>query len=114
MKRLIHISAAAAMGLSTLAVGVSAAGAEKHITLCSAYGDGTGESGGTPKIDVAGNVTITAPEGYLIDFYCVKAGQDTVIVPVDPPSESVVLAPPNGKGSSHYSAHYIPDGGTGS
>lgn len=115
MKRLKYISAAVALCLSTLAVGVSAAGATPADgKLCPAYGDGTGASGGTTKIDVAGNVTITAPAGYLIDFYCVKAGQDTVIVPVNPPSASVVLTPPNGKGASHYSAHYIPDGGTSS
>lgn len=67
------------------------------------------------KIDVSGNkktVTITAPAGFLIDSYCVKAGSEDsdagpVTVEVDPPAKTVTISHPSGKDISHYSAHYV-------
>ena len=53
-------------------------------------------------------MAVAAPAGYLIDFYCVKAGTDTVIVPVTPPQASILLSAPNGKDVSNYSLHFIP------
>jgi hypothetical protein len=106
---------AAAVTLGTLSMGLTTAGAstsgKSSITICDAYGDGSGASGGTPKIDVSGDqqsVQVSAPAGYLIDSYCVKAGTDTVIVPVTPPQASILLTAPNGKAVSHYSLHFIP------
>jgi hypothetical protein len=110
-------SAATAMALSFVPAAMPTAGASNHITICPAYGDGTGASGGSTKIDVVGEqkvVTVTAPEGYLISGYCVKAGTQTTFVTVDPPQETVQISAPNGKGVSHYSVTYVPDGGSSS
>jgi hypothetical protein len=68
------------------------------------------------KIDTTGNpstVTVEAPEGMLIDGYCVKAGSTTtgdgpVYVTVDPPVESITFGHPSGKDVSHYSVSYVP------
>jgi hypothetical protein len=69
------------------------------------------------KIDVSGeqtSITVTAPAGFLIDAYCVKAGSTQggtggpVIVPVDPPQKSVTITYPSGKAISHYSVSYVP------
>jgi len=73
-----------------------------------------GDSG---KIDVPGDqlsVTVTAPTGYLINGYCVKAGSvqggtgGPVFVVVDPPTKSVTITYPSGKAISHYSVTYVP------
>jgi hypothetical protein len=109
-------SAAAAMALSFVPA-MPSAGAASTITICPAYGDGTGASGGSKKIDVVGEhkvVTVTAPEGYLISGYCVKAGTATTFVSVNPPQESIQISSPNGKGVSHYSVTYVPDDGPSS
>jgi len=69
------------------------------------------------KIDVSGeqtSITVTAPAGYLIDEYCVKAGSvqggtgGPVIVAVNPPQKSVTITYPSGKAISHYSVSYVP------
>ena len=67
------------------------------------------------KIDVSDppSVTITAPEGFLIDEYCVKAGSihngfGPVYVPVDPPQEEVTITYPGKDSISHYSYSLVP------
>ncbi|HEU4998247.1 MAG TPA: hypothetical protein VFT68_04825 [Lapillicoccus sp.] len=68
------------------------------------------------KIDVPGDqtsVTVTAPAGYLIDQYCVKAGSvqngnGPVYVTVNPPQKTVTISYPGGKAVSHYSVSYVP------
>jgi hypothetical protein len=68
------------------------------------------------KVDTTGNpptVTVEAPEGMLIDAYCVKAGSTSagdgpVYVTVDPPVKSITLGHPSGKDVSHYSVSYAP------
>ena len=75
-----------------------------------------GEDGWEAKVDTTGDpltVEYTAPDGYLVDRYCVKAGsahQDDgpVIVIVDPPAATVVIAHPSGKAVSHYMVHLVP------
>lgn len=57
-------------------------------------------------------LTVTAPEGFLIDMYCVKTGSDQqgdgpVIVEVDPPAESVTIDHPTKQGVSHFIVHLI-------
>ncbi|MEO5499129.1 MAG: hypothetical protein ABIR46_01355 [Candidatus Saccharimonadales bacterium] len=67
------------------------------------------------KIDTTGDpesVTVTAPEGKLIDGYCVKAGSvnndnGPVYVTVDPPAKTVTITYPGGKDISHYSVSYV-------
>ena len=107
--KLLVGAAATAMALSFVPAAMPSAGATSHITICPANDSG--------KIDVVGEhktVTVTAPEGYLISGYCVKAGTLTTFVEVDPPQETVVISSPNGKGVSHYSVIYVPDGGSSS
>lgn len=69
------------------------------------------------KIDVTGHTTslpVSAPEGKLIDGYCVKAGSENQgdgprYVTVDPPTESVTityLSDGKAKEISHYSLSY--------
>jgi LPXTG-motif cell wall-anchored protein len=58
-------------------------------------------------------LTVTAPEGFLIDMYCVKTGSDQqgdgpVIVQVDPPAETVTIDHPTKEGVSHFMVHLIP------
>jgi hypothetical protein len=63
------------------------------------------------KINTSGDplsVTVTAPAGFLIDGYCVKAGSSNqgdgpVMVVVDPPQATVTISYPGGKAVSHYS-----------
>ena len=63
------------------------------------------------KIDVTGDeteITITADEGFVITEICVKAGSaqsggGAVIIPVEPPSQTVTFSHPSGKDISHYS-----------
>lgn len=118
MRTIKALVGASAVALAlTAAPGLSPAGAKFTPTICPAYGDGTGDSGGSPKIDTSGDpqvVTVDAPDGYLIDGYCVKAGRDTTFVSVDPPEASVDISSPNGKAVSHYSVSYVPDEGPSS
>ena len=67
------------------------------------------------KIDTSGDpatVTVTAPEGFLVSGYCVKAGSSKqgdgpVYVTVDPPVSSITFGHPSGKAVSHYSATWV-------
>lgn len=86
---------------------VPAAAAEPGSQVCP-----PGDSG---KIDTPGagsSLTITAPAGFLIYGYCVKAGSANQglgpeFVSVDPPQKSVTISHSSGKGISHYSALYV-------
>jgi LPXTG-motif cell wall-anchored protein len=68
-------------------------------------------AGDSGKIDTPGeplSVTVTAPAGFLIDSYCVKAGSENqgdgpVVVDVVPPAAEVTITYPGGKEISHYS-----------
>jgi hypothetical protein len=92
----------AASAVVVLTVGVAAA-APSASQICSA-----GDSG---KIDVSGDattLTITAPDGFLITGYCVKAGSanhglGAEFAAVDPPAASVDISHSSGKAISHYS-----------
>lgn len=112
----ITAAAAAALLVGSIAMstGMAPAGAKKPDgpkpgqQVCAGFEDGTA------KIDVDGDqasVEVSAPEGYLIDAYCVKGGTLVEIVPVDPPQETIVITVSNGKDVSHYSVSYVPDGG---
>ncbi|MCM0620444.1 hypothetical protein [Nocardioides bruguierae] len=95
--------------------------------VCVDYLATTGSGSG--KIDVTGSVTsltVSAPEGYVIDYYCVKSGSSSqgdgprVVETTDPHPASVTLTYEttlkNGKtvfkDLSHYSLHYVPAAGT--
>lgn len=71
--------------------------------------DETGEGWG-PKIDTEGDpatVPVTAPAGFLIDAYCVKAGTTEHIVPVSPAKASVEIDHPEKDSVSHYQVHLV-------
>ncbi|MEO3782294.1 hypothetical protein ABGB12_03115 [Actinocorallia sp. B10E7] len=69
------------------------------------------------KVDTEGDpltVTVTAPEGFLISGYCVKAGSagqgdGPEFYQVVPPQKTVVISHSSGKAVSHYTPQYIPD-----
>lgn len=52
-------------------------------------------------------LTVSAPEGFLIDMYCVKAGPTAVIVPVNPPAGTVTVDFPGIDSVSHFAIHLI-------
>lgn len=87
--------------VASLGLGIGPAVAQQEV--CGGLDSG--------KIDTSGNpasVTVTAPEGFLIDGYCVKAGSDesgagVEYVTVSPPQATVTIAHPSGKAVSHYS-----------
>jgi hypothetical protein len=68
------------------------------------------------KVDTAGDpatVPYTAPSGYLVDAYCVKAGSvnsggGPLIVTLATPSASITIDHPNVGSVSHYQVHLIP------
>lgn len=68
------------------------------------------------KVDVAGShttITLTAPTGYLISGYCVKAGSvqqglGPEYVTVSPAQPQVVIAHTSGKDISHYTYTLTP------
>ncbi len=106
MKKLIG----AAPGLALLAAVVAltvgtGSGMSSVASKCTG-----GDSG---KIDLYGDdrpatLTITAPDGFLITGYCVKAGSENQgngpeYYVVDPPAASVVIGHSTGKAISHYS-----------
>jgi hypothetical protein len=85
----------------TLALGIGPAAAQEEV--CPALDSGKIDTPGEPT-----SVVVTAPEGFLISGYCVKAGSDesgagVEFVTVDPPQESVTITHPSGKAVSHYS-----------
>ena len=81
-----------------LAMGVAANAAD----VCAPLDSG--------KVDYApedSEVTISAPEGFLISGYCVKAGTTPEYVEVDPPAQTVTIRHSTGKAVSHYSVSYV-------
>lgn len=104
MKKLIGAipSMALLAVLVALAVGVGSA-ASSDTGVCA-----EGDSG---KVDVYGEdatLTLTAPDGYVITSYCVKAGSakqglGPETYTVDPPAQVVVISHSSGKAISHYS-----------
>lgn len=117
LRSLFALMAVMGMMFGTLTLQASAQTANQ----CIAYGDGTGASGGTPKIDVnvddVQSVTYTAPDGYLVDGYCVKAGSvNNDLGPqyhnVDPPVKTITIQYFDGvklRDISHYSFKLVPE-----
>lgn len=75
-----------------------------------------GTNGWTTKFDddegYPDTVSYTAPAGYLVDKYCVKAGSTQqgngpIIVEVIPPASTVTIDYPNKDSISHYVVHLI-------
>jgi hypothetical protein len=74
--------------------------------VCGPLDSGKKDTTGDPQ-----TVTVTAPEGKLIDQYCVKAGSSNqgdgpVYVDVNPPVKTVTFGYPGDKAVSHYSVSY--------
>jgi hypothetical protein len=94
----------------TLGVGAYAGTGGANVPMQAETCTETG-AGWQPKIETTGDpasVTVTAPEGFLIDAYCVKAGQFTEIITVDPPQATVTIQAPTGQAVSHYQIHLVP------
>ncbi len=77
--------------------------------ICGGLDSGKVEVSGEPS-----SVTVTAPDGKLIDGYCVKAGSvnngsGAEYVTVDPPQKTIVITHSSGKGVSHWSVSYTDD-----
>ena len=65
---------------------------------------------GDVKVEVSGDketITYTAPDGYLISSWCVKAGTTTEVHAVDPPAKTITISHTSGKGISHYSVTLV-------
>ncbi len=95
------VSVALAIGMSAIAVPL-AANATQPDFICEDLDSG--------KIDTTGDpatVTVTAPAGYLIDGYCVKAGTTKHFIEVEPPAAIVVVDHPEKNSVSHYSLSYV-------
>jgi hypothetical protein len=77
--------------------------------------ENTCEDNGT-KVDVVGDhatVEVSAPDGFLISGYCVKAGSarqgdGPELVVVDPPAATVTISHSSGKDVSHYTIDVVP------
>lgn len=99
---------AAALAAVLVAGGLSlgaatAASADQPDFICS-------EAGYEAKVDTPDNpatVEYTAPAGKLVDSYCVKAGTEKFIVPVTPPTATVLIDHPEKGSVSHYQVHLI-------
>ncbi len=66
---------------------------------------------GDVKVEVQGEtttITYTAPDGYLVSSWCVKAGTEAEVHDVNPPAKTVTIAHSSGKGISHYSVTLVP------
>ncbi|HET7691358.1 MAG TPA: hypothetical protein VFK41_13320 [Nocardioidaceae bacterium] len=95
---------------TTLVAGsAGAAGADTaDDQVCSELDSGKINTTGDPE-----TVTVEAPEGFLIDGYCVKAGSANsgdgpVYIDVDPPVAELTFGYPGGKAVSHYAVSYVP------
>jgi hypothetical protein len=100
MKKLLVVLAAA---FATVVFYATPALADHNANHCPAGTSGVISTSGDPT-----SVTVTAPAGFLISGYCVKAGSENsgdgpVNVVVDPPQASVTITYPGGKAVSHYS-----------
>ena len=112
------ISAVAGMslvaGLGLVMVVPSASADQTPGQVCDGLDSGKQDTTGDPA-----SVDISAPDGFLIDRYCVKAGsalQDDgpVYRDIEPVAELTITSP-SGKAVSHYSFSYTPvvvDGGS--
>ena len=92
--------------MASLALGIGPAGAQQAV--CPGLDSGKIDTSGDPA-----SVTVTAPDGYLISGYCVKAGSDesdagVEFITVNPPQASVTISHPSGKAVSHYSYSLVP------
>ena len=104
----------ALLGVFLLAGGFAVAGTASARTgggqVCADLDSGKTDVGGEHT-----SLTVTAPEGMLIDEYCVKAGsakqgEGPRYVTLDEPQESVTLTYQTGgklRGISHYSLSYV-------
>ena len=77
--------------------------------VCAELDSGKVDTNGDPQ-----TVTITAPAGFLIDSYCVKAGSaqqgdGPVYTDVAPAVQTLTISAGSGKAVSHYSVSYTPE-----
>jgi hypothetical protein len=105
MKKILAAVTAVALSFAMVALPSIAASADQPDFICPSYAPS-----GTDKINTSGDpatVPYTAPSGYLVDYYCVKAGTEHYIVDVVPPAASITIDHPTKDSVSHYSVHWI-------
>jgi len=116
MKHVLRAVALVALFLASLLIGLvgaspaNAADSDTCDDIIS--GEGWQEKVEGDFNDGDAELTVTAPEGFLIDMYCVKTGSDQqgdgpVIIAVDPPAETVTIDHPTKEGVSHFIVHLI-------
>ena len=115
MRGLVASAAAVAMGVTGLVVLATSASAVSAATTCddTTHPNGivTPAAGWTDKFGDPGTDTFLyeAPDGFLVDMYCVKAGPDALIIPVAPPASSVLVDYPGKDSISHFRIHLVPE-----
>lgn len=109
MKHVLRAVALLSVLLASLVFGLVGASPAFAADTCDdiATGEGWLEKVEGDFNDGDSELTVTAPEGFLIDMYCVKAGTDPIIQPVDPPQETVTIDYPDNDTVSHFKIHLI-------
>lgn len=106
MKSTRVFAAALLLAGGAVAFSTAPAYAAENEQVCAGLDSGKIDTQGDPS-----SVTITAPDGYLITEYCVKAGSANQgdgpeYFTVDPPVKSLTISHSSGKDVSHYSFAY--------
>ena len=109
MKHVLRAVALFSLFLASLLIGFVGASPAFAADTCDdiATGEGWQDKVEGDFNDGDPELTVTAPEGFLIDMYCVKAGTDPIIVQVDPPAETVTIDFPDNDTVSHFMVHVI-------
>ena len=113
MRKTTVLGATALLVAGLMVPSAAAFAAPVAVAPVATTGDATCPKDG--KVDVEGDHTtlvVTAPDGYLIIGYCVKAGSakqglGPEFVEVDPPATQVTISHSSGKDISHYTLETV-------
>ncbi|WP_157602893.1 LPXTG cell wall anchor domain-containing protein [Promicromonospora kroppenstedtii] len=113
MRKTTVLGATALLVAGLMVPSAAAFAAPVVVAPVATTGDATCPKDG--KVDVQGDhktLVVTAPDGYLITGYCVKAGSANQglgpeFVEVDPPATQVTISHSSGKDISHYTLETI-------
>ncbi len=110
MRKLLSVSTSVLLGLALTVGGATTAFAAPPSGPPGPPADIVCPPLDSGKIDTTGDpatVEVTAPEGKLIDHYCVKAGPGYELIDVNPALKTVIVDHPTKDSVSHYSLRYI-------
>lgn len=113
MRKTTVLGATALLVAGLMVPSAAAFAAPVAVAPVATTGDATCPKDG--KVDVEGDhktLVVTAPDGYLITGYCVKAGSaqqglGPEFVEVDPPATQVTISHSSGKDISHYTLETV-------